>query len=247
VRCFLAVIRVELQCGLVTWCALGRGRPQRYHEDRGLNSDGTILLDTLRCAGEWWPGGDREHPWFLDTTFAEKNRYSAACTTRHLAEWKSGAQAGCRARRPAVGLAVRAVQPGKTGDIIAYDTVPSRIAFPLSCCTLRGNRLGNPTVAEVFDAQVSLTAANRGLFLIVGRRGSPANHVRGMNGQVVYRLPNDRALLAAMPIESFMALRGHREIAHIGPVMIDGERFNQFLARVAESTSKTAGGDSLTV
>lgn len=104
--------------------------------------------------------------------------------------------------------------------------------------------MSNPTVAEVFDAQVSLTAANRGLFLVIGRSGSPSDLVRGVNGQIVYRLPNDRALLAAMPVESFMALRGHREIAHIGPVTIDGERFNQFLARVAESTKKAAEGDS---
>ena len=104
--------------------------------------------------------------------------------------------------------------------------------------------MGHPTVAEVFDAQVSLTAANRGLFLVVGRRGSPDALVRGTNGQIVYRLPTDRALLATMPIESFMALRGNREIAHIGPVTIDGERFKQFLARVAQSTSRVTGGES---
>jgi hypothetical protein len=41
-----------------------------------------------------------------------------------------------------------------------------------------------------------------------------------------------------------MALRGPREIAHIGPVTIDGERFKQFLGQVAETASRAAGGDN---
>jgi hypothetical protein len=100
--------------------------------------------------------------------------------------------------------------------------------------------LGDPTVADVFGAQVSLTAADRGLFLVIGRGAAPDALVRAVQGQIVYRLPNERALLSAMPLESFMTLRGHREIAHIGPVTIDGERFNQFLARVVESARRVA-------
>jgi len=95
--------------------------------------------------------------------------------------------------------------------------------------------MGDPTIADVFGAQVSLAATDQGLFLVVGRSASPAALVRSARGRVAYQLPNDRALLAAMPLGSFVALRGHREIAHIGPVTIDGERFNQFLTRVAQS------------
>jgi len=104
--------------------------------------------------------------------------------------------------------------------------------------------MGDPTIADVFDAQISLAATDRGLFLVVGRRRSPAGLVRSAGGRVVYQLPNDQALLAAMPLASFVALRGHREIAHIGPVTIDGERFNQFLTRVAQSTSEVTGDNS---
>jgi hypothetical protein len=57
--------------------------------------------------------------------------------------------------------------------------------------------------------------------------------VRAAGGRVIWAVPGTFGLLAVMPVAGFMGLRGHRSIAHIGPVSVDSNRFNQFLAAAA--------------
>lgn len=87
------------------------------------------------------------------------------------------------------------------------------------------------STAEAFGAQVQISVRDRGLFLVLGRGKSPVAAVRAAGAQMVYEMPGDLALLAAMSVTASMALRRHRDIAHVGPVTIDAARFQQFVAR----------------
>jgi hypothetical protein len=67
------------------------------------------------------------------------------------------------------------------------------------------------------------------LYLVMGRDAAPHVLVRLAGGQVVMTMPDATNLLAILPMPAFLTLRGHRDIAHIGPITIDSARFNQFL------------------
>lgn len=106
--------------------------------------------------------------------------------------------------------------------------------------------MGNPTVADAFGAKVSVSVSDRGLFLVIGRSGSPAALVSALGGRAVYQMPNDLAVLAAMPVAAFMALRRHRDIAHVGPVTIQPERFSQFMEQVRLNSQVATSGTTPT-
>lgn len=86
-----------------------------------------------------------------------------------------------------------------------------------------------PSVAAAFGAQINLSEPDAGLYLVVGRAAPPNAQVRLAGGQVVMSMPGTSNLLALLPTTGFLSLRGHRDIAHIGPITIDSTRFNQFL------------------
>jgi hypothetical protein len=54
--------------------------------------------------------------------------------------------------------------------------------------------------------------------------------VRSAGGQPLVQFPTSFALLALMRFEAFLALRGHPQLKHIGPVTLDHARFEQFVA-----------------
>jgi hypothetical protein len=97
--------------------------------------------------------------------------------------------------------------------------------------SLKGLILNNKgkSTAEAFGAKIDITVPDRGLYLVTGRERLPAAAVRSMGGQIVFVVPESVSLLALLPTVSFLALKGHPEVAHAGPVSIDSARFNHFL------------------
>jgi hypothetical protein len=86
-------------------------------------------------------------------------------------------------------------------------------------------------MARVFDADVSITAVDRALYLIVGAHGahaSPAAAVVRAGGAVAADLGEGR-LLATLSFPGFSQLRRDTDIARAGPVTIDSQRFAMFM------------------
>lgn len=85
------------------------------------------------------------------------------------------------------------------------------------------------SLAERFGASVSLALPGRGLFLVVARRESELPLLmRKAQAQLVAQLTPLRAL-ALMSLSAYLQLRGSREVAFIGPVNVDQERFAKVL------------------
>jgi hypothetical protein len=85
-------------------------------------------------------------------------------------------------------------------------------------------------MAQAFGARVATARVEHGLYLVVGRERSPYVLVRSAGGEVVMQISGSFTLLATMPFTSFLGLRRHPYIKHIGPVALDHARFEQFAA-----------------
>jgi hypothetical protein len=85
-------------------------------------------------------------------------------------------------------------------------------------------------MARAFGAQVHMARADHGLYLVVGRGRSPFVVVRSAGGEPLVQFPKSFALLALMRFETFLALRGHPQLQHIGQITLDPARFEQFAA-----------------
>lgn len=81
------------------------------------------------------------------------------------------------------------------------------------------------SIAEQFGASVSVTLPGKGLFLVVAHHEADMLRLmRSVQGQVVSQLSPLRAL-ALMSLTAYMQLKGTRDLAFIGPVHVDQERF----------------------
>ncbi len=80
-------------------------------------------------------------------------------------------------------------------------------------------------LAERFGAKVSLSLPGKGLFLVVAHREADLPRlVRSFHGQVVSQLSPLRAL-ALMSLPAYLQLKNTGDLAFIGPVHVDQERF----------------------
>lgn len=85
------------------------------------------------------------------------------------------------------------------------------------------------SVAAAFGAKIAVAAPDTGLYLVTGRSAFTAADVRAAGGQIIMAIPGSFNLIAVMPAASFLYLRQHPNVAHIGPITIDSARFNHFL------------------
>jgi hypothetical protein len=102
--------------------------------------------------------------------------------------------------------------------------------------------LGNSAIARSFGARVGVTMPGQGLYLVIGHSSALSGLVRGAGGEIVLQL-SARKLLAVLPITGYLAFRAHRDIAFIGPVMLDQERYAQFAAQLVRGTGRNAGDE----
>ena len=85
-------------------------------------------------------------------------------------------------------------------------------------------------MAESFAAKIHLETSDLGLFFIMGRTGSPEEAVRSVGGNIVFRLPGNQKLLAVLRTASFSEIQRHQDVALVGPVVVDPQRFARFAA-----------------
>ena len=92
---------------------------------------------------------------------------------------------------------------------------------------------GSSDTAQAFGADVSLRAAGRSLFFVLGRGAAPDEAVNAVGGQIVTRLPDPRRVLAVAPLDAYADLCRHPAVVVAGPVSIDAERFEHFAQLIA--------------
>ena len=91
-----------------------------------------------------------------------------------------------------------------------------------------GAATGQSATARAFGASVSMPMEGQSLFFLVGRGEPPDAIVRATGGVVVTRLPDQRRVLAVLPLAAYAGLREHPGLELAGPVTIDAERFGRF-------------------
>lgn len=80
-------------------------------------------------------------------------------------------------------------------------------------------------MAERFGASLSVSLPGKGLFLVVAHQADGVPRlVQPCGGQVLSQLTPLRALVL-LPLAAYLQLKGSRELAFIGPVRVDQERF----------------------
>lgn len=80
-------------------------------------------------------------------------------------------------------------------------------------------------MAERFGAKVSVSLPGKGLFLVVAHQEADLHRLlRSVQGQLVSQLTPLR-VLALMSLSAYMQLKNTRDLAFIGPVHVDQERF----------------------
>ena len=95
-----------------------------------------------------------------------------------------------------------------------------------------------PTVArndswsmhDAFDAEVGVTVAETGLYLVAAHAegvGAMNRALLDVGAQMVAGMSNHK-VLAVMTFSGFQALRAHSAVRLIGPVALDAERFTHF-------------------
>ena len=70
------------------------------------------------------------------------------------------------------------------------------------------------------------------MFLVIGNSVSPERAVSNAGGSVVLKL-SAWNYLVTMPFSGYLSLKNHRDIARIGPVSVDVDRFNKMIAMLA--------------
>lgn len=93
---------------------------------------------------------------------------------------------------------------------------------------------------DAFDADVGVTVAETGLYLVAAHGGAEAaaamrSALRGVGAQLVAGMSEHR-VLAVMPFAGFQALRTHSAVRLIGPVAIDATRFSHFQSLIGADT-----------
>ncbi len=101
-------------------------------------------------------------------------------------------------------------------------------------------QFGFSDTAEAFGARIDISIPDQGLYLVVEHGLSPVGLIRQSGGRIIFDLANHRAL-AVLPTQAFLAFRSYRQIAFIGPVNVEQERFARFMTLMKQSQPPTNG------
>lgn len=100
-------------------------------------------------------------------------------------------------------------------------------------------KLGESAVTAAFGASTSVSTPDQGMYLVVGRNGSPDGIIAEAGGSIVLRLSNLRSL-AMLSFEAYLQFMRTPRISFIGPVSVDQQRFERFLSLFGASSDQPA-------
>ena len=80
-------------------------------------------------------------------------------------------------------------------------------------------------------AKIDITGPGTGMYLVLGDTVSPESLIVKNGGEIALKI-STFIYLAIMPFESYLELKGLREIRKIGPVTIDITKFNRAIEKI---------------
>ena len=86
-------------------------------------------------------------------------------------------------------------------------------------------------ISKVMGAKIDITGPGTGMYLVLGDTVSPESLITKNGGEIALKI-STFIYLAIMPFDSYLELKGLREIRKIGPVTIDIEKFNRALEKI---------------
>ena len=92
-------------------------------------------------------------------------------------------------------------------------------------------KLNQSSISEAMGAKIDITGPGTGMYLVLGDTVSPESLIIKNGGEIALKI-STFIYLATMPFESYLELKGLREIRKIGPVTIDIEKFNRALKKI---------------
>ncbi|MFC1946507.1 hypothetical protein ACFLXY_01155 [Chloroflexota bacterium] len=92
-------------------------------------------------------------------------------------------------------------------------------------------KLNQSSISEAMGAKIDITGSGTGMYLVLGDTVSPESLIIKNGGEIALKI-STFIYLATMPFESYLELKGLREIRKIGPVTIDIEKFNRALKKI---------------
>ena len=92
-------------------------------------------------------------------------------------------------------------------------------------------KLNQSSISEAMGAKIDITEPGTGMYLVLGDTVSPESLIIKNGGEIALKI-STFIYLATMPFESYLELKGLREIRKIGPVTIDIEKFNRALKKI---------------
>ena len=92
--------------------------------------------------------------------------------------------------------------------------------------------LSQSPISEAIGAKIDITGPGTGMYLVLGDTVSPESLIVKNGGEIALKI-STFIYLATMPFESYLELKGLREIRKIGPVTIDIEKFNRAIEKTA--------------
>jgi len=92
-------------------------------------------------------------------------------------------------------------------------------------------KLSQSPISKAMGAKIDIAAPGTGMYLVLGDTVSPESLIIKNGGEIALKI-STFIYLAIMPFESYLELKGLREIRKIGPVTIDIEKFNRALEKI---------------
>ncbi len=92
-------------------------------------------------------------------------------------------------------------------------------------------KLSQSPISKIMGAKIDITGPGTGMYLVMGDTISPESLITKNGGEIALKI-STFIYLAIMPFESYLKLKGFRDIRKIGPVTIDIERFNRAIEKI---------------
>ncbi len=93
-------------------------------------------------------------------------------------------------------------------------------------------KMSQSSISKAMGAKIDITGPGTGMYLVLGDTVSPESLIIKNGGEIALKI-STFIYLAIMPFESYLELKGLREIRKIGPVTVDIEKFNRAIQKIS--------------
>jgi len=97
---------------------------------------------------------------------------------------------------------------------------------------LSKEKMSQSQISKAMGAKIDIKGPGTGMYLVLGDTVSPESLIIKNGGEIALKI-STFIYLAVMPFESYLELKGLREIRKIGPITVDIEKFNRAIEKIS--------------